>query len=114
MFPGFLGPPMKAGGGTTHRLANVAVITAADCTRCGAAIQKELDRKGITTDQITSLPAIATNVGANRVVAGSGIEHPVGNPSLVLSREKAWRKRLLETALSALQKDVSTPTVFSA
>ena len=30
VFPGLLGPPMKAGGGTTHRLANVAVITTAD------------------------------------------------------------------------------------
>ncbi len=71
-----------------------------------------MERNGITTVQVTALPEIATAVGVNRIVAGSGIEHPLGNPLLPPDRERAWRKRLLEEALSALQKEVSGPTVF--
>ncbi len=76
-------------------------------------MQKELDRKGVTTVQITSLRSIAIAVGANRIVTGSGIDHPTGNPSFALDRERALRKRILQKALLALQTEVSAPTVFT-
>jgi glycine reductase len=46
------------------------------------------------------------------VVPTRGIPYPAGDPSLDPSREKAWRRRLVETALVAVSTRVSSPTEF--
>ncbi len=55
---------------------------------------------------------IAKAVGAPRIVPTKGIPYPAGDPSLEPEQEKAWRRRLLETALKAISTPVSKPTVF--
>ena len=56
--------------------------------------------------------SIATRVGAPRVVPTRGIPYPTGDPSLAPGEERAWRRRLLETALEAVSTPVDQPTVF--
>jgi betaine reductase len=51
-------------------------------------------------------------VGANRIVPGTGVMHPLGNPALQLAREKDLRRSIVEKALEALQTDVAKQTVF--
>lgn len=61
---------------------------------------------------LCNLVSIATRVGAPRVVPTRGIPYPTGDPSLDPSEERAWRRRLVETALEALSTPVDRPTVF--
>ena len=46
------------------------------------------------------------------MVPTRGIPYPTGDPSLDPEQERAWRRRLLETALVAVSTPVSGPTVF--
>ncbi len=61
---------------------------------------------------LCNLVSIATRVGAPRVVPTRGIPYPTGDPSLPPGEERAWRRRLLETALQAVSTPVDRPTVF--
>ena len=54
---------------------------------------------------VTSLPTIATMIGANRIVRGPAITHPFG-----LSPEE--RRRIVERALAMLESDVEPNTVW--
>lgn len=51
-------------------------------------------------------------VGAPRIVPTRGIPYPAGDPSLDPERERAWRRRLVETALVAVSTPVHGPTIF--
>jgi glycine reductase complex component B subunit gamma len=53
-------------------------------------------------------------VGANRVVAGTGVMHPVGDPTRAPEQELEWRRRLVDTALAALSTPVESYTLFRA
>ena len=55
---------------------------------------------------------VAVMVGANRIVTGAGIIHPMGNAELSAADEKALRRRIVERALQALSAEVVRPTVF--
>ena len=57
--------------------------------------------------------SIAEQVGAPRIVPTRGIPFPTGDPELEPADERAWRRRLLETALQALSTPVKGPTVFA-
>ena len=59
-----------------------------------------------------NLVPIAVRVGAPRIVPTRGIPFPAGDPSLERAAERAWRRRLLETALVAVSTEVHKPTVF--
>jgi glycine reductase len=63
---------------------------------------------------ISALPPLAMQAGANRVVQGIKIEHVCGNPTLPPEADRALRRRLVEQALRALQRDVQEPTLVSA
>ena len=56
---------------------------------------------------------VAVMVGANRIVTAAGIIHPMGNAELSPADEKALRRRIVDTALQALQTEVVRPTVFT-
>ncbi len=62
---------------------------------------------------LCNLISIAERVGAPRIVPTRGIPFPTGDPSLSPQGEHAWRRRLLERALEALQTAVHRPTVFA-
>jgi glycine reductase complex component B subunit gamma len=61
---------------------------------------------------LCNLVDIARRVGAPRIVPTRGIPYPTGDPELEPDAEKAWRRQLLERALTALSTQVSKPTVF--
>jgi glycine reductase len=46
------------------------------------------------------------------VVPTRGIPYPTGDPSVDPDEERAWRRRLVETALEAVSTPVDGPTVF--
>jgi glycine/betaine/sarcosine/D-proline reductase family selenoprotein B len=68
-------------------------------------LAKEIERAGIPTVFVTSLPTIATMIGANRVVRGPAITHPFG-------LDEAERRRIVERALQMLEAEVEPATVW--
>lgn len=62
---------------------------------------------------ITAMSMLAKQLGANRIVTGTKIPHPCGDPNLSLEEDKALRRVIVDCALQSLQKDVERPTVFT-
>jgi glycine reductase complex component B subunit gamma len=73
---------------------------------------KEFERAGIPTTVISTLLPLAQSVGPNRIVAGMGVTHPLGDPSLSREEERALRRQLVGRALDALQMDAQEPVVL--
>jgi glycine reductase complex component B subunit gamma len=68
-------------------------------------LAKEFERAGIPAVYVTSLPTVATMIGANRIVRGPAITHPFG-------LDAGERRRIVERALSLLETDVEPNTVW--
>jgi glycine reductase complex component B subunit gamma len=68
-------------------------------------LAKEIERVGIPAVYVTSLPTVATMIGANRIVRGPAITHPFG-------LDAAERRRIVERALELLETDVEPNTVW--
>jgi glycine reductase complex component B subunit gamma len=68
-------------------------------------LAKEIERAGIPTVYVTSLPTVATMIGANRIVRGPAITHPFG-----LDADE--RRRIVERALELLETEVESNTVW--
>lgn len=61
---------------------------------------------------ITAMSMMAKQLGANRVVTGTKIPHPCGDPSLPPEADKALRREIVNCAMTALQSDVDGRTIF--
>jgi hypothetical protein len=61
---------------------------------------------------LSALYTIAINAGAPRVVRGARIEHVCGNPGLTPEMDRDYSRRIVQTALTAIQTDVAAPTLF--
>ena len=61
---------------------------------------------------VTAMSMMAKQLGANRVITGTKIPHPMGDPSLPPEADKALRRKIVTCALTALQSDVDGPTIF--
>ena len=61
---------------------------------------------------ITALPMVGKQIGANRVITGTKIPHPCGDPNLPTEDDQKIRREILKCALGALQTNVPGPTVF--
>ena len=68
-------------------------------------LAKEIERAGIATVFVTSLPTIGTMIGANRIVRGPAITHPFG-------LDEPERRRIVERALAMLEVEVEPTTVW--
>jgi glycine/betaine/sarcosine/D-proline reductase family selenoprotein B len=68
-------------------------------------LAKEIERVGIPTVYVTSLPTVATMIGANRIVRGPAITYPFG-------MDAGERRRIVERALDLLETDVEPNTVW--
>jgi glycine/betaine/sarcosine/D-proline reductase family selenoprotein B len=68
-------------------------------------LAKEIERAGIPAVYVTSLPTVATMIGANRIVRGPAITHPFG-------LDAGERRRIVERALELLEADVEPNTVW--
>jgi len=75
-------------------------------------LAKEIEGAGIPVAQITSLPNIAMMANSNRMVKGNGIIHPMGDASLPPDAEITLRRKIVRTALEALQADIEKPQLF--
>jgi len=55
---------------------------------------------------------MSKQLGANRIVTGTKIPHPCGDPNLSPEDDKALRREIVNSALTALATDVEGPTTF--
>lgn len=76
---------------------------------------REIERVAqIPVAQIATIVPIMLTVGANRIVPGVAIPHPVGNPEAGPEEDKKTRRRLALRAIKALQADISEQTIFES
>lgn len=73
---------------------------------------KEIERAGIPVAVMTALPMIPLSVGASRVVRGVRVEHVCGDPGLTKELDRDVTRRVVATALRAVQTEVTAPTLF--
>ena len=73
---------------------------------------KEIERAGIPVVHIATITPISLTIGANRIVPGMGIPHPLGDPKQSPEKQYELRKGLLRRALKALQTQVTGQTLF--
>jgi glycine/betaine/sarcosine/D-proline reductase family selenoprotein B len=58
------------------------------------------------------MATLAKQMKSNRIVAGTKIPHPCGDPNLPVEADGTLRREIVKTALKALQARVSGPTIF--
>jgi len=75
-------------------------------------IAKEIEKEGIPVAHITAMTMVSGQIGANRVVNGTKIPHPCGDPNLSSEEDRALRRKIVECALDALKTEVDESTVF--
>lgn len=73
---------------------------------------KEIERAGFPVVHVCTVTPISLTVGANRIVPAVAIPHPLGNPGLERDEEVKLRRRIVETALKALQTEIDDQTIF--
>ena len=76
-------------------------------------MSKELEKAGLPVALVTAMYPVAEQVRATRIVKGVSIPHPCGDPALAPELDARLRKKIIETALKALEADVKEPTVFT-
>ncbi len=59
-----------------------------------------------------TITPVSMTVGANRIIPTIAIPYPLGNPALNKEDEYNLRKKLVESALKALETEVDGQTVF--
>jgi hypothetical protein len=62
---------------------------------------------------ITAMTTLAVNAGANRIVAGTKIPHPCGNPELPEKRDHEIGRKIVMAALKLLQKKLEEPEIMT-
>ncbi len=62
---------------------------------------------------VTAMATLAKQMKSNRIVAGTKIPHPCGDPNLPADADRALRREIVKTALKALQTKVDGPTVYT-
>ena len=72
----------------------------------------EIERRGLPVAMVSALPPVALELGANRVVRGVKIPHPLGEPTADPERDAAVRLEIVQRALMALSAPVDKPTIF--
>ncbi len=74
---------------------------------------REIERVAdVPVVEIATIVPIMLTVGANRIVPGIAIPHPVGDPAKGADVDKSVREKLVMRALSAMQTEISEQTVF--
>lgn len=74
---------------------------------------REIERVAdIPVVQIATIVPIMLTVGANRIVPGVAIPHPVGAPQAGDEADHAKRRELLLRALDAMQTEIQEQTIF--
>jgi hypothetical protein len=61
---------------------------------------------------VSAIPMIPLAAEVSRVVRGVRVEHVCGDPNLNAKNDHRLMRRIVETAVRALQTDVTGPTLF--
>ena len=69
-------------------------------------LEKEIERVGIPAVLITALIPTAKTIATNRFVQGVAITNPVGNPRVSREDEKILRRKIVESALDLLTREM--------
>ncbi|MBI4322106.1 MAG: hypothetical protein HY675_26745 [Chloroflexi bacterium] len=75
-------------------------------------IAREIEKEGIPAVLITAMTMLGKQIGANRIVAGTKLIHPCGDPSLPAENDHLLRQKIVECAQNAFRTAVTGPTVF--
>jgi glycine reductase len=59
------------------------------------------------------MTSIAKQVGVNRIVLGTNIPYPCGDPNMSEKDDLLLRREIVKCALNALQTEVGGPTIFT-
>ena len=70
------------------------------------------EENGLPTVLVSALCPLVKSIGANRIVEGRAVTNMFGDPALPPDDELNYRRKVVATALEALQTEVSQPTVF--
>lgn len=73
---------------------------------------KSLERLGIPTVHVCTIVPISQTVGANRILPGTSIPYPTGDPNLSQDDEFNLRRKMMLVAIKALSSKVSEQTIF--
>lgn len=74
---------------------------------------REIERvAGIPVVQIATIVPIMLTVGANRIVPGVAIPHPIGDPMSGPEVDRNIRRKILNTAIKAMQTEITEQTIF--
>lgn len=73
---------------------------------------KQIDAAGIPAVHISTITPISYSVGANRLVPGVAIPHPLGQPALSPADEYELRRKIIQKALEALTTEIQEQTIF--
>lgn len=73
---------------------------------------KEIERVDIPVAFISAIISLPQAVGANRIIEGRAIPHPVGDPSMPAEEERDFRKRLVARALGTLTASVDDQLIL--
>ena len=74
---------------------------------------REIERvANIPVVQIATIVPIMLTVGANRIVPGVAIPHPVGDPVKGPEIDHAARRNLVLKAIEAMQTQIEDQTIF--
>jgi len=76
-------------------------------------MSKELEKAGLPVALISAMFPVAQQVRANRIIKGVSIPHPCGDPNLSKELDARLRREIIQTALKALESEVTGPTVFT-
>lgn len=60
----------------------------------------------------TAMVSVATTVGANRIVRGTAITHPLGDPARSPEDERSWRERIVQAGMYALRVTPQEGQIF--
>ncbi len=69
---------------------------------------------GIPVVQIATIVPIMLTVGANRIIPGVAIPHPVRDPSRGKEGDRLVRRAILERAIRAIQTPITEQTIFTS
>ena len=72
---------------------------------------REIERAGIPVAYITAMSLLAKQMGNNRVITGTKLPHPCGDPNVPEEADFAIRREIIKCSLEALQTDVDGPTI---
>ena len=75
-------------------------------------MNRVIEEAGFPTVIITNLIDIAKALGSNRMVHGIAIPNPLGNPELPFDKEFELRKKIVGTALTALETEITEAKIF--